>query len=176
MVDFPAGKMRAAYVPFFALAGRRKDKGALACPSQYSYFAHASLPAEICSTDLFWICGFATVKSRLAFQEQDSDALLGLRQWLIRRGPVEGGHGNIVQAQIDAKLGAMVNHMAQERAAQHVAPRQREDRLAVEEQGPGLGQVFIRSTGNGHPRRVAILVERLDHFLPRRELGRPGGR
>src|SRR5213079_1851049 len=61
MVDFPAGKMRAAYVPFFALAVRRQDKGALACPSQYSYFAHASLPSEICSTDLFWIRGFPTV-------------------------------------------------------------------------------------------------------------------
>src|SRR6266513_3327775 len=127
MVDFPAGKMRAAYVPFFALAVRRQDKGALACPSQYSYFAHSSLPSEICSTDLFWIRGFPTVKSRLAFQEQDSDALLVLRQWLIRRGPVQRRHRHLVQPQVNTKLGAMVNHVVHESAAEPVGARHTED-------------------------------------------------
>src|SRR5579864_577745 len=42
MVDFPAGKVGTADLPFFPLAVRGKNKCALACANQYTDFAHLS--------------------------------------------------------------------------------------------------------------------------------------
>ena len=43
VIDLPAGEVRAADVPFFALAVRRQDERAFARADQYSYFAHSFL-------------------------------------------------------------------------------------------------------------------------------------
>jgi hypothetical protein len=40
MIDFPAGEVRAADLPFLALAVRREDKRALARADQYPDLAH----------------------------------------------------------------------------------------------------------------------------------------
>ena len=51
MVDLPAGEVRAADVPFFALAVRGQDERALARADQNPYLAHlfllVFLPADI---------------------------------------------------------------------------------------------------------------------------------
>ena len=44
MVNFPARKVRAAYVPILALAVRCQNKCTFACANQYSYFAHCYSP------------------------------------------------------------------------------------------------------------------------------------
>src|SRR5215472_17295162 len=43
VVNLPAGKMRAADGPFFALAVRRQNERALPCPHQHANFAHGML-------------------------------------------------------------------------------------------------------------------------------------
>src|SRR6266571_4932122 len=43
VIDLPAGKVRAAHVPLFALPVRCEDEGPLARTNQYPYPAHASL-------------------------------------------------------------------------------------------------------------------------------------
>ena len=43
VIDLPTGKMRAAYVPFLALAVRSEDECTLACANQYAYSAHQML-------------------------------------------------------------------------------------------------------------------------------------
>src|SRR6266851_6592549 len=44
VIHLPAGEMRPADVPFFALAVRCKNECALACAHQYPYLAHLSSP------------------------------------------------------------------------------------------------------------------------------------
>ena len=40
VVNLPARKMRATYIPTLTLSVRRQDERALACANQYSYSAH----------------------------------------------------------------------------------------------------------------------------------------
>src|SRR5688500_836148 len=48
VIHLPAGKVRIAHRPFFALSVRRQDERALACANQYPYSAHILLHSFLC--------------------------------------------------------------------------------------------------------------------------------
>ncbi len=75
----------------------------------------------------------------------------------IGRGAVKGRDGELVQPQIDAELGAVMDHVVHDAGAQDGGARQAEDRSATEKERPGLPQVRVAGPGDGGARRVEEL-------------------
>ncbi len=64
----------------------------------------------------------------------------------IGRGAVKGRDGELVQPQIDAELGAVMDHVVHHAGAQDGRARQAEDGSATEMERPGLPQVLVGRT------------------------------
>src|SRR5581483_9585151 len=68
-------------------------------------------------------------------------------------GAVEGGHREVVEAEVDAELGDVVDHVVEEEAAEHGGARAFADELLAEAEAPGSHEGFV---GGGGQRGAAL--------------------
>ena len=62
-------------------------------------------------------------------------------------GAVERGDGDVQEAEIDAELGDMVDHVVEEEVAEHFCARGFANELLAEGEAPGPHEVVVGSGG-----------------------------
>ena len=94
----------------------------------------------------------------------------------VGRGPVHSRNRNIVQAQINAQLSAMMDGVVHDEAANDGDPGHGHDSLATGHQGPWREEFAVVGCGDGRSRLGHAFVEGIQQFLVGCERGRLIGR
>src|ERR1700761_9269900 len=76
------------------------------------------------------------------------EKLLGL-EGLVGRGAVEAGDGDVVETEVDAELGDVVDHVVEEEAAEHGGARGFGDDLRAEAEAPGFLEGLVAGVDEG---------------------------
>src|SRR6185437_7791065 len=85
--------------------------------------------------------------------------LLGAERF-VGGGAVEAGDGDVVEAEVDAELGDVVDHVVEEEAAEHGGAGSVADELGAEAEAPGLHQGFVAGVDEGSAAFLRTVVER----------------
>src|SRR6476469_1093989 len=75
--------------------------------------------------------------------EKDRAARPDLHVPLVRRRAVKAGDRDVVEPQVDGELGAVMNDVVHDEAAQHGDLGHREDRVLAVAQRPGLEELLV---------------------------------
>src|SRR5580700_1335595 len=78
---------------------------------------------------------------------------------------VESGHRDIVEAIVDAELGAMVDQVVHDHAAEDCGARHGENGLAVLQQSPQLHELFVGGAGEAGASLLCAFVEDGENFF-----------
>ena len=78
-----------------------------------------------------------------------TELLLAGAERLVGGGAVEAGDGDVVEAQVDAELGAVVDQVVEEHVAVGERARAVGDDVVAEGELPGLGQLCVGERGKG---------------------------
>ena len=95
------------------------------------------------------------------------------RYMFVRGGAVDRRHGNVIHAQINAELRAMMNHVVHDHGAKHGDARHCEDWLAAVRERPWRHQSFRRWRPHGSAANFGhVLIEECQNFGACLQIGR----
>src|SRR2546426_12646924 len=89
----------------------------------------------------------------------ESSSAPKLEATFIRRGTINRRHRHIQQAQVHAKLGAMMNQVIHYKTTHHRSARQRKDLVAGMKQRPLALPVFVACLLKRGTRRCDVLIK-----------------
>src|SRR6187402_508061 len=91
----------------------------------------------------------------------------------VCRRPVEAGYGEILQAEVDAELGSVMNEVVEKHSAIEEHLWGGHDDLVAEAHGPDLLEVFVGHGGESLTEAGAALLETVEKILtvPEGEVG-----
>src|SRR5580658_467408 len=110
------------------------------------------------------IQGFRPKKSGTERETKASGHLEALlsTEGFVGGGAVEAGDGDVVEAEVDAELGDVVNHVVEEEAAEHGGSGFFADELLAEAEAPGLLEGFVVGVDERAATLLCGVVERFD--------------